>query len=87
MGAQVSTINRDYCEQHGYDIYPMKQMLCLEGMGGFSIPYLGYIRVKSHICQVQVIAETIANHQTTWGSWPPTHMGISVLAQRLWEWY
>ena len=40
-GAQVSTINRDFCEQHGYDIYPVKQMLHLEGMGGFPIATQG----------------------------------------------
>ena len=39
-GTQVSTVIQDFCEQHGYDIYPMKQMLHLEGTGGFYIPYL-----------------------------------------------
>ena len=40
-GAQVTTINQEVCEQHRYNIHPMKQMLHLQGMGGFSIPYLG----------------------------------------------
>ena len=26
MGAQVSTITWNFCEQHMYDMYPMKQM-------------------------------------------------------------
>ena len=43
IGTQVSTISQEFCKQHGYDIHPVKQMLCLEGVGGFSIPYLGYI--------------------------------------------
>ena len=42
-GAQLSTITQDFSEQHGYDIHPVKQMLCLEGTGGFSIPYPRYI--------------------------------------------
>ena len=44
----VSTILRD-CDKHMYDIHPGKQVLCLEGMGGFSIPYLGYIEAAVKI--------------------------------------
>ena len=32
--AQVSTITQDFCEEHRYEIHPIKQMLCLEGTGG-----------------------------------------------------
>ena len=53
MGAQASTITRDFCEQHRYDIYPTKQMVCLEGTGGFSIPYLGYIEATIMIPQIK----------------------------------
>ena len=42
-GAQVSTITWDFCDKHSYGIHPMKQILCLEGTGGVSILYLGYI--------------------------------------------
>ena len=52
-GAQVSTISRDFCEQHRYDIYPMNQMVYLEGMGGFSIPYLGYIEATVSISPIK----------------------------------
>ena len=43
MEAWVSTIIWEFCEQHGHNIHPIKQILHLGGMGGFSIPYLGYI--------------------------------------------
>ena len=49
MRTQISTITRNLCEQQGYDTYPMKQMLHLEGIGGFSIPYLGYIEATVRI--------------------------------------
>ena len=45
----MSTITRDFCEWHMYDVSPMKQMLCLEGTGGLSIPYLGYIEATIRI--------------------------------------
>ena len=38
-GAQVSTITQDFCEQHGYDINPVKQMLHIEGIGGIHRSY------------------------------------------------
>ena len=59
MGAQVSIITRDFCEQHGYDIYPVKQMLHLEGMGGFSIPYLGYIEATVRIPPIKDYEECV----------------------------
>ena len=49
MRAQVSAITRDICEQHMHHIYTMKQMLHLEGVGGFSIPYLGYVEATVRI--------------------------------------
>ena len=33
-GAQLSTITEDFCDKHRYEIHPMKQILCLEEMGG-----------------------------------------------------
>ena len=33
-GAQVSTITQDFCEEHVYEIHPVKQMLHLEGTRG-----------------------------------------------------
>ena len=27
-GAQISTITQDFCKKHGYEIHPVKQMLC-----------------------------------------------------------
>ena len=47
--AQVSTITRDFCEKYGYDIHPIKQVLCFQGTGGFSILYLGYIKATVRI--------------------------------------
>ena len=59
MGTQVSINTRDFCEQHGYDIYLMKQILCLEGMVGFSIPYLGYIEATVRIPPIKVYVECV----------------------------
>ena len=58
-GAQVSTITWDFCKQHQYDIQPIKQMLHLEGMGGFSIPYLGYIEATVRIPPIKNYNECV----------------------------
>ena len=52
-GAQVSTITWDFCEPHGYDIHPMKQMLHLKGMEGFPIPCLGNIEATVRILPIK----------------------------------
>ena len=48
-GAQVSTITQDFCEEHIYKIHSVKQMLQLEGPGGLTILYLGYIEATVRI--------------------------------------
>ena len=58
-GAQVSTITQDFCEQHGYNIHPLKEMFCLEGIGGFSIPYLGYIEAIVRIPPIKDYEEYV----------------------------
>ena len=83
MGAQVSTITRDFCEQHGYDIYPMKQMWHLERMGGFSIPYLGYIEATVKIPPIKDYGECvptlILKSFTPFSSRVPIQLGTTVL--------
>ena len=58
-GAQVSTIPWDFCEQHGYNVHSVKQMLHLEGRGGFSIPYLGYIEAIIRIPMIKDYEEYV----------------------------
>ena len=55
---QVSTISLDFCEKHGYDIHPIKQMLYLGGTG-FSIPYLGYRKATVRIPPIKDYDECV----------------------------
>ena len=34
---------------HGYKIQPLEHLLPIEGSGGASVPYLGYVGVRMHI--------------------------------------
>ena len=59
MATQVSTVTWDFGEQHGYDMYPVKQMLHLGGTEAFSIPYLGYTEAIVRISPIRNYDEHI----------------------------
>ena len=63
--AQVSTITWDFCEGHGYNIHPVKQMLHLEGTWGFTIPYLGYVESTVRFPPIKDC------DVSQWSSWGP----------------
>ena len=49
LGAQVSTISAQLCEELGLEIQPLGQLLELEGTGGAAIPYLRFVEVNLQI--------------------------------------
>ena len=48
-GAQVSSISAQFCKDLTLQIQPLGQLLELEGTGGASIPYLGFMEVNLQI--------------------------------------
>ena len=82
-GAQVSTITWDFCEEHGYEINPVKQMLQLEGTGGFTIPYLGYIEAIVRIPPIKGYDECtpmlILKPSSPYSSRVPIQLGTTLL--------
>ena len=61
----------------------MKQMLHLEGMGGFSIPYLGYIEAIIRIPPIKDYEEyvpmLVLKSFSPFSSWVPVQLGTMVL--------
>ena len=45
-GGQVSSVSSQFCEELAPEIQPLGQLLELEGTGGTTIPYLGFVEVK-----------------------------------------
>ena len=39
-------MNKDYCYECGYEIQPLEHLVPIEGSGGASVPYLGYVEVR-----------------------------------------
>ena len=82
-GVQVSTITQEFCKQHGYDIHCIKQMLHLEGMGGFSIPYLGYIKATVRIPPIgnydECVSVLVLKFSSPFSSSVPVQLGTTVL--------
>ena len=48
-GAMMLMMSRDYCYEHGYEIQPLEHLVPIEGSGGATVPYLGYVEVRMHI--------------------------------------
>ena len=46
----------------------MKQMSCLEEMGEFSIPYLGYIEATARIPPIKDYEKYVPSSLLVWGS-------------------
>ena len=47
--AMILMMRKDYCYEHGYEIQPLEHLVPIEGSGGASAPYLGYVEVGIHI--------------------------------------
>ena len=37
-GAMISMMSKEYCDEHGYDIQPIDQLVPIEGSGGGGYP-------------------------------------------------
>ena len=48
-GAMISMMSKGYCDEHGYEIQPLDQLVPIEGSGRADAPYLGYVHVRMHI--------------------------------------
>ena len=39
-------MSRGYCEEHGYEVQPLDQLVPIEGSGGADVPHLGYVEIR-----------------------------------------
>ena len=42
----ISTMSKDYCYKCRYKIQALEHLVHIEGSGGASVPYMGYVRVR-----------------------------------------
>ena len=45
-GAMILMMSKDYCYECGYEIQPLEHFVPIEGSGGASVSYLGYVGVR-----------------------------------------
>ena len=58
-GAQVSSVSSQFCEELALEIQPLDQLLELEGTGGATIPYLGFVEVNLQVPGIQHYNEDV----------------------------
>ena len=64
----ISMMSKGYCEEHGYEIQPLDQLVSIEGSGGADVPYLGYVEVTMHIPGINSLVQDVLmliSHTTT----------------------
>ena len=59
-GAQVSSVSSGFCEWMALKVHPLDRLLKLQGTGGATIPYLGYVEVNLQILGIRGYNENIA---------------------------
>ena len=67
-GAMSLMMNQGYCDEHGYEVQPLDQLVPIEGSGGADVPYLGYVEVRMHIPGIGSFDKDVLmliNHTTT----------------------
>ena len=57
--AQLSNISSRYCDLLALEVHPLGRLLELEGTGGSSIPYLGYVDVNLQIPGIKGYSEDV----------------------------
>ena len=46
-GAMILLMSKDYFYEHGYEIQPLEHLVPIEGSRGASVPYSGYVEVRT----------------------------------------
>ena len=41
----ILMMSMGYCDENGYEIQPLNQLVPIEGSGGADVPYLDYVEV------------------------------------------
>ena len=66
--AMILMISRGYCDEHGYEIQPLDNLVLIEGSGGADVPYLGYVEIRMHILGIKSFDRDVlmlVSHATT----------------------
>ena len=58
-GAQVSSVSSQFCEELALEIQPLGWLLEIEGTGGTTIPYLGFVEINLQIPGIQHYNEDV----------------------------
>ena len=67
-GTMILMMSRGYCEEHGYEIQPLDNLVLIEGSRGADVPYLGYVEVRMHILGIHSFDRDVlmlVSHTTT----------------------
>ena len=83
-GAMI-LMTKEYCDEHGYEIQPLDQLVLIEGSGGTDVPYLDYIEVRMQILGIssydQDVLMLISHTTTHYHKSIPLQVGSQIIDQ------
>ena len=84
-GAMILMMSREYCDEHGYQIQPLEHLVPIEGSGGANVPYLGYVKVRMCILEINSfdrdILMLISSTTTCYHKRVPIQVGSHIIHQ------
>ena len=84
-GAMILMMSQEYCEDYGYEIQPLDQLVLIEGSGAADVPYIGYVEVKMRIPGISSFEQDVlmlVSHTTThFHQWVPFQVGSQITDQ------
>ena len=82
-GAMISMMSKGYCNDHGYEIQPLDQLVPMEGSGGAVVHYLGYVEVRMQILGISSFDQDVlmlVSHTTAhYHRWVPIQVGSRII--------
>ena len=82
-GAMILMMSKDYCYECVYEIQPLEHLVPIEGSGGASVPYLGYVGVRMYIPGINSfdrdVPMLISSTTTQYHERVPTQVGSHVI--------
>ena len=82
-GTMILIISKDYCHECGYKIQPLEHLVPIEGSGGASVPYLGYVGVRMCIPGINSfewdVLMLVSSTTTQYHQGVPIQVGIHVI--------
>ena len=58
-GAIITMMSKGYCDENGYEMQPLDNLVPIDGSSGADVPYVGYVEVRMHILEISSFEQDV----------------------------